>query len=112
MDLVVRPDGRTSMNALRLLAAALSNSTLPEGWTYAVSPLGIVLTAPDPEFAEGGVRFRHYERNKLATAESLVVAACRGRAGLMPYYFQVDRPLSLAHQVPRANTAQTASGGP
>jgi hypothetical protein len=104
MEFIVRPDGKSPIYALRLLAEGLSALSLPEGWSYAVSPMSIVLTAPDAEFAEGGIRLRHYERNKLANAELLVLAACNGRAELMPYYFQVDRPL------PRAYASRHADG--
>lgn len=71
--------------------------SLPEGWSYAVSPMIIVLTAPRPVFADGDIRPRHYERNKLAEAELFVSAACNGRTELMPYHFQVDCPLPRAY---------------
>jgi hypothetical protein len=105
MEFIVRLDGQPRKNALRLLAEALKTVAMPEGWSFATSPLGIFLIAPDPDFAEGSVRVRHYERNKLAHAELLVRAACNGRPELMPYYFHVDRPPRHAHQAPRADAA-------
>jgi len=80
MDFIVRPTGESPMNALRLLAEALSKIGLPQGWHCEAGPILIVLSAPESE---------RPERAMLTWAWNLVRAACNGRDDLRPDYFSI-----------------------